>query len=164
MADDDKKDTEQHPDAPPLSPKMKAFAEHLNKPVAVQLKVPLVGVDATIDRDPNTGELPINDRGEKVVRFVVTAGLGWPTEAPVRDKDGKVVLDEQGRSGPKAEVLLFGALRAAPCGTRLVLLRKSDLGARGAHLIAPDYVDYITTIVEVPPPEAIAGSGLISSP
>lgn len=164
MLDDENKDTRKQGAAPALSARMKAFEDYLNKPVAVQLKAPIIGIDAMMDRIPETGKLPTNERGESVLQFVVTDGLGWPMLAPQRGAEGKIIEDSNGVTKPKMEVVLFGSLRAAPCGTRLVLIRQSDLGARLATLIAPDNIDYITTIVGVPPPEAIPGSGLISKP
>lgn len=157
----DKKTTnDESPEDPiALAPKLVPFAEYLGKPAAVQLKTPLIGVDATMESGAD-GRLPVTEDGDSVLRYITTKGIGWPALAPQRGEDLKPLKGDAAK--PKMEVVLFGELRPTRCGTRLFILRPSDSGAALQTLLSPESIDYVTLIVAVPPAEVIRDKRIVA--
>lgn len=125
-----------------LSDDVARWAGLFGKPVALQLREPVIVMDAIQEEDDR--------QGEEWVTFPTTEGCGYPSPAPLRNEQLQMLKDQHGQPAPDARVWLFGRLRASEDGKMLVLITKTPKGALAQVTMPAGIVSYATVIVKVP--------------
>lgn len=140
---------------PQLSAEVEKFRAYFNMPIAVQLREPIVAVEVTQQK---------MERDDGIYAVAVeTDGIGWPDLSLKRNDKGEPLKTREGTTVPELEAVLFGALSAGPCGTRLVLRRRTPMGAFTEVSLSPASIVYVTKIVTLPEPMKLNEGRLVQA-
>jgi hypothetical protein len=137
-----------------LDPALEPFAPLLKMdvPVAIQLNMPLIGLEVV---------MATKEESHCVTTYAPATpeGFGIPTPAQLRGPAPTYAPTGQ----LKMDQVVIGYLKADETGKRLILKRRTELGAMVETMFEPAMVAFVSVISEVPPTEKVEQSRIITT-